>query len=198
MDKELELAAINPEEFLATPQNKRSWDMSIDDVARAISYNPRDVLLTKAEQDPKAYSWVKTAITNVGRGAEEFFSPDSAAQSLVEIYSTPNMPKEKADRLIEDIAYTRYAGGMAKELAKPVGEQLGAEKYPITSNFSQGVGQFIAQTVMGMANPSAAWVALYGTSQGQMEEGLVEKYIEQTGDIKGYANRKRADDALIG
>lgn len=198
MDKELELAAINPEEFLDTPQNKRSWDMSIDDVARAISYNPRDVLLTKAEQDPKAYSWVKTAITNVGRGAEEFFSPDSAAQSLVEIYSSPNMPKEKADRLIEDIAYTRYAGRMAKELAKPVGEQLGTEKYPITSNFSQGVGQFIAQTVLGMANPSAAWVALYGTSQGQMEEGLIGKYIEQTGGVKGYANRKRADDALIG
>ena len=197
MDKELELAVTNPTEYLATPQTKQNWDMSIEDAGRATSYNTRDVLLAKATQNPKAYSWIKTAITNIGRGIESFFNADTGAQALAEIYSSPNMPKEKAERLIEDIAYTRYAGRMAKELTKPTGERLGAEKYPITSEFSQGVGQFIAQTVTGLANPTAAWMSVYSASQGQMEENLVDKYIETTGDIRGYADRKRMDDMLV-
>ena len=197
MDKELELAVTNPTEYLATPQTKQNWDMSIEDAGRATSYNTRDVLLAKATQNPKAYSWIKTAITNIGRGIESFFNPDAGAQALAEIYSSPNMPKEKAERLIEDIAYTRYSGRMAKELTKPTGERLGSEKYPITSEFSQGVGQFIAQTVTGLANPTAAWMSVYSASQGQMEENLVDKYIETTGDIRGYADRKRMDDMLV-
>jgi hypothetical protein len=197
MDKELELAVTNPKEYLSKPQSRREWDMSIDDAERVTSYNPAEVLLTKAQRDPKGYNWVQTVINSIGRGAESFFSPATGAQALTELYTSPHMPKEQAERLIEDMAYTRYAGRMAKEAARPIGAKLGEEKYPVTATFSQGVGQFIAQTLTGIANPYAAWSTLYATSQGQMEENLVDSYIEKTGGIEGYADRKYADDMLV-
>ena len=198
MDKDLELAVNNPTEYLLKPQTQTNWDMSIDDAARAISYNPREVLLTKAEAEPKSYGWAKTAIANLGRGVESMFAPETGAQALTELYQSPNMPKEKADRLIEDMAYSRYAGRMAQTMTRPKGEQLAEEKYPITSNISRGIGRFIAQTLTGMANKYAAISSIYSTSQQQMEEGLIGRYIEETGGIEGYANKKAKDDMLVG
>lgn len=198
MDKDLELAVTNPTEFLLKPQTKTNWDMSIEDAARAISYNPAEVLLTKAETQPQSYGWFKTAIKSTGRGIESFFAPEAGAQAMAELYQSPNMPKEKADRLIEDMAYARYAGRMAQAMTTPTGEKLAEEKYPVTANFSRGIGQFIATTLLGMANPAAATATIYASSQQQMEEGLIGSYVEATGGIEGYAERKRKDDLLVG
>lgn len=198
MDKDLELAAINPAAFLSKPQTKHDWDMSIEDVARVTSYRPIDVLLTKSEQNPEAYGWFKTAMTNVGRGVESFFNAETGTNALVELYTSPNMKKEKADRMIEDIIYSRLAGRQAEALAMPVEEQLGSQKYPKTANFSQAIGQWIATTAIGIENPAAAWSTLYASAQGQMEEGLADKYLKQHGSMEGYAEKKRQDDLLIG
>ena len=198
MDKDLELAVSNPTEYLLKPQTKTNWDMSIEDASRAVSYNPAEVLLTKAEREPKSYGWVKTVLTNLGRGASSLFNAETGEQALTEIYTSPHMPKEQADRLIEDMAYARYAGRMSERATMPKGEQLAEDKYPVTTTLSQGFGQFFAQTLTGMANPAAAWSSLYSTMQGEMEEGLVGRYVEQTGGIEGYADRKRMDDTLTG
>lgn len=198
MDKDLELAVSNPTEYLLKPQTKTNWDMSIEDASRAVSYNPAEVLLTKAEREPKSYGWVKTVLTNLGRGAESLFNAETGEQALTEIYTSPHMPKEQADRLIEDMAYARYAGRMSERAVMPKGEQLAEDKYPVTTTLSQGFGQFFAQTLTGMANPAAAWSSLYSTMQGEMEEGLIGKYVEETGGIEGYADRKRMDDTLTG
>ena len=197
MDKDLELAVSNPTEYLLKPQTKTNWDMSIEDASRAVSYNPAEVLLTKAEREPKSYGWVKTVLTNLGRGASSLFNAETGEQALTEIYTSPHMPKEQADRLIEDMAYARYAGRMSERATMPKGEQLAEDKYPVTTTLSQGFGQFFAQTLTGMANPAAAWSSLYSTMQGEMEEGLVGRYVEQTGGIEGYADRKRMDDTLL-
>lgn len=198
MDKELELATTNPTEYLSQPHTKTNWDMSIEDAAKAISYNPAEVLLTKAERDPQSYGWIKTAIKNTGRGIESFFAPEAGAQALAELYQSPNMPKDKADRLIEDMAYARYAGRMAQAMTTPAAEKLAEEKYPVTANLSRGIGQFVATTLLGMANPAAATATIYASSQQQMEEDLIGGYVEETGGIEGYADRKRKDDLLVG
>jgi len=198
MDKELELATTNPTEYLSQPHTKTNWDMSIEDAAKAISYNPAEVLLTKAERNPQSYGWIKTAIKNTGRGIESFFAPEAGAQALAELYQSPNMPKDKADRLIEDMAYARYAGRMAQAMTTPAAEKLAEEKYPVTANLSRGIGQFVATTLLGMANPASATATIYASSQQQMEEGLIGRYVEETDGIEGYADRKRKDDLLVG
>ena len=198
MDKDLELAATNPAEFLSKPQPSREWNMSIDDVARAINYNPAETLLTKAEQNPQSYGWLKTIFKNVGEGMGSLFSPETGGNALVELYSSPNMTKEKADRLIEDVAYTRYFGKKATEATRPIEQKLAAEKHPHITGVSQGIGQFISQTLVGTINPAAAISTIYSSAQQQMEEGLVERYVENTGGIEGYAGQKRKDDFLVG
>ena len=198
MDKDLELAATNPAEFLSKPQPSREWNMSIDDVARAINYNPAETLLTKAEQNPQSYGWLKTIFKNVGEGMGSLFSPETGGNALVELYSSPNMTKEKADRLIEDVAYTRYFGKKATEATRPIEQKLAAEKHPHITGVSQGIGQFISQTLVGTVNPAAAISTIYSSAQQQMEEDLVERYVENTGGIEGYAGQKRKDDFLVG
>ena len=80
----LDLAIENPVQFLSQPQQERDWDMSIEDIARSINYNPYETLLTKAEREPKKYNWVQTALRAIGSSIEDMTIKAKLGKAAVE------------------------------------------------------------------------------------------------------------------
>lgn len=193
MDKELESAIENPVQFLSQPQQERDWDMSIEDIARSINYNPYETLLTKAEREPKKYNWVQTALRAVGSSIEDMGI--TASQSFADqlgVYSSPNMTKEQADRLTEDIIYLRNFEAKARQA-----EDLPyMTSHPDIYDFSSGVGSFLGFVLAELAHPAYGTFTMFESSRGQMQRELADKYIESTGSVEGYADRKSKDDML--
>lgn len=193
MDKELDLAIENPVQFLSQPQQNRDWDMSIEDIARSINYNPYETLLTKAEREPKKYNWVQTALRAIGSSIEDMGI--TASQSFADqlgVYSSPNMTKEQADRLTEDIIYLRNFEAKARQA-----EDLPyMTSHPDIYDFSSGVGSFLGFVLAELAHPAYGTFTMFESSRGQMQRELADKYIESTGSVEGYADRKSKDDML--
>ena len=193
MDKELESAIENPVQFLSQPQQERDWDMSIEDIARSINYNPYETLLTKAEREPKKYNWVQTALRAIGSSVEDMGI--TASQSFADqigVYSSPNMTQEQADRLTEDIIYLRNFEAKARQA-----EDLPyMTSHPDIYDFSSGVGSFLGFVLAELAHPAYGTFTMFESSRGQMQRKLADKYIESTGGVEGYADKKSKDDTL--
>lgn len=193
MDKELDLAIENPVQFLSQPQQNRDWDMSIEDIARSINYNPYETLLTKAEREPKKYNWVQTALRAIGSSIEDMGI--TASQSFADqlgVYSSPNMTKEQADRLTEDIIYLRNFEAKARQA-----EDLPyMTSHPDIYDFSSGVGSFLGFVLAELTHPAYGTFTMFESSRGQMQRELADKYIESTGSVEGYTDRKSKDDML--
>lgn len=193
MDKELELAVDNPQEFLSKPQPNREWDMSIEDIARSINYNPYKSLATKSMVEPEKYSWVSSILAGIGSSVDSIMSESSqATDDILGMYYSPNMTQEQADRLTEDVIYARNFAYKAKQ-AEDVAY---AKDHPELFEFSQGIGSFITFVLAEAINPTFSTYLMYSSSKGQMSEQLADKYIEETGSVRGYAERKKTDDML--
>lgn len=193
MDKELELAVDNPQEFLAKPQPNREWDMSIEDIARSVNYNPYKSLATKAMVEPKRYNWVSSVLAGIGSSVDSILSNSAqATDDMLGMYYSPNMTQEQADRLTEDVIYARNFAYKAKQAE----DYAYAKDHPEAFEFSQGIGSFIAFVLGELASPLLNTYLMFSSSKGQMAEQLADKFIETTGDIRGYAERKKTDDML--
>lgn len=193
MDKDLELAIDNPQEFLSKPQPSREWDMAAEDIARSINYNPYTTLATKAMKEPEKYNWVESVLRGIGSSIESIgINAAQSTNDMLGMYYSPNMTQEQADRLTEDVVYAQNFAYKARQ-AEDVPY---AKDHEISYDFAQGIGSFIDFALSEAINPIYSMYLMFASSRGQMQEQLADKYIEETGDIRGYAQKKKTEDIL--
>ena len=200
--KDLELAITNPTEFLSKSQSKgHDWDLSVEDIARSINYNPYEALLTKAQLEPEKYNWVERFFSTASQTTGDMIG--SASRSLLQstilsqdipsiTYSSPNMTREDADRLTEDVIYARnYIYKARQEEMLPIYQQG-----QTSAELGSAIGSFITFALGEAISPAVSSALMFGSSYGEMQESLADKYITDKGSIEGYADRKDIDNAL--
>ena len=201
-DKELNLQAeetlaiTNPEAYSTSNPSPREWTMTAQEIARSVKINPIEALTTKAQREgPEKYNWLET----VGKGiADAMITGVQDIDESINVrnmeFSSPDMTQDEAERLMQDALYTRHFLRQTRQA--DTAEKI---KYKKWYDFSNAVGSAIKYAGLGIITGSPAAIgAIAGLeSAAGMEADLVDRYIENTGDIEGYTKEERTKDLGI-
>ena len=196
LQAEEQLAIENPAAYSVSNPSPREWSLDSQEVIRSININPIDVLTTKYQREgPEKLNMFETAISGIGSGITSGISSiDDMFNVQQASFTSPNMTQEEAERLMQDVLYTRYKTNQSK--TAETAEEI---KYKKLYDFSNGVGSAIKYAALGFVtgSPAAIGVIAGAESAAQMEADLVDQYIEEYGTIEGYTKEKRAEDLGI-
>ena len=190
-----QLAIENPTAYINSNPSPREWTMTPHDIARSLKLTAED-FKNLSVQKTKDY-----ALTTLGKGIGSgitggFRSIMRTADisNLQSTYSSPNMTRDEADRLLQDAEYTAHF--LRKKEMAETAEDI---KHEWAYDLGNAVGSMIQFVGLGLATGSTAAIGLAAGVQAKstLEEGLVDTFIEKTGGIEGYtAERKAAESAL--
>ena len=190
-----ELAIENPIAYINSNPSPREWTMTPQDVARSLKLTSEDIRnLSKPQTTDTA---VETFGKGIAAGATGIFEPiiNSINRDRIQTaFSSPNMTKEEANRLLQDVEYTSHFTRQKKmaDTAKEI-------KYQGAYDFGNAIGSMISLVGVGLATGSGAVVgAAAGLSAKEaMEETLVDSFIEKTGGIEGYTTERKAAESAL-
>lgn len=190
-----ELATTNPIAYINSNPSPREWTMTPQDVARSLKLTSEDIRnLSKPQTTDTA---VETFGKGIAAGATGIFEPiiNSINRDRIQTaFSSPNMTKEEANRLLQDVEYTSHFTRKKKmaDTAKEI-------KYQGAYDFGNAIGSMISLVGVGLATGSGAVVgAAAGLSAKEaMEETLVDSFIEKTGGIEGYTTERKAAESAL-
>lgn len=198
IDKDLELiraegqlAVGDPEAYVLSNPTPRDWTLTAQEIAQSVKLDPRKMaMLRKTDFEPETLNIAET----LGQGTWDALTDGSMLSSIqtsLASWSSPDMTQEEADRLMQDVLYTRSYTRKAKDI-------LNAQKITHDDwyDFSNGVGSFIKYALLGGITGSPAAIGMFAGAEAgsQLEADLVDRYIEKHGDIKGYTSRERNID----
>lgn len=190
-----ELATTNPIAYINSNPSPREWTMTPQDVARSLKLTSEDIRnLSKPQTTDTA---VETFGKGIAAGATGIFEPiiNSINRDRIQTaFSSPNMTKEEANRLLQDVEYTSHFTRQKKmaDTAKEI-------KYQGAYDFGNAIGSMISLVGVGLATGSGAVVGgVAGLSAKEaMEETLVDSFIEKTGGIEGYTTERKAAESAL-
>lgn len=188
-----QLAIENPTAYINSNPSPREWTMTPQDVARSLKLTAEDVKsLTQNKKD----SWLGSLGKGVGEGIMgglETISRTGAVEGLKHTYTSPNMTREEANRLLQDAEYTSHflRGKKAADSAKTLKHQFSYE-------LGNAIGSMIELVGVGLATGGTGVMAVAGTqARSSVEEALVDTFVEKTGGIEGYTEEKKSKETLL-
>ena len=110
---------------------------------------------------------------------------EGEARSLAE-YTSPNMTKEEAERLLQDVAYNISLTSAIK--GSETAQKL---KYEDTYGISNAIGNLIIPLIGGI---KVAWgnrIRIWMPAAEQMKGQLIDRFIDETGGIEGYTQEQQ-------
>lgn len=188
-----QLAIENPTAYINSNPSPREWTMTPQDVARSLKLTVEDVKsLTQNKKD----SWLGSLGKGVGEGIMgglETISRTGAVEGLKYTYTSPNMTREEANRLLQDAEYTSHflRGKKAADSAKTLKHQFSYE-------LGNAIGSMIELVGVGLATGGTGVMAVAGTqARSSVEETLVDTFVEKTGGIEGYTEEQKSKETLL-
>ena len=188
-----QLAIENPTAYINSNPSPREWTMTPQDVARSLKLTAEDVKsLTQNKKD----SWLGSLGKGVGEGIMgglETISRTGAVEGLKHTYTSPNMTREEANRLLQDAEYTSHflRGKKAADSAKTL-------KYQFPYELGNAIGSMIELVGVGFATGAPGVMAVAGTqARSSVEETLVDTFVEKTGGIEGYTEEQKSKETLL-
>ncbi len=190
-----ELAITNPTAYINSNPSPREWTMTPQDIARSLKLTAEDFKNLSVQKTKDS------ALTTLGKGIGSgitggFRSIMRTADisSLQSTYSSPNMTRDEADRLLQDAEYTAHF--LRKKEMAETAEDI---KHEWAYDLGNAVGSMIQFVGLGLATGSTAAIGLAAGVQAKstLEEGLVDTFIEKTGGIEGYTLKDKATDSLL-
>lgn len=188
-----QLAIENPTAYINSNPSPREWTMTPQDVARSLKLTAEDIKsLTQNKKD----SWLGSLGKGVGEGIMgglETISRTGAVEGLKYTYTSPNMTREEANRLLQDAEYTSHflRGKKAADSAKTLKHQFPYE-------LGNAIGSMIELVGVGLATGGTGVMAVAGTqARSSVEERLVDTFVEKTGGIEGYTEEQKSKETLL-
>lgn len=188
-----ELAITNPTAYINSNPSPREWTMTPQDVARSLKLTAEDIKsLTQNKKD----SWLGSLGRGVGEGIMgglETISRTGAVEGLKHTYTSPNMTREEAIRLLQDAEYTSHflRNKKAADSAKTL-------KYQFPYGFGNAIGSMIELVGVGFTTGVPGVMATVGSqSRSLVEETLVDTFVEKTGGIEGYTEEQKSKETLL-
>lgn len=190
-----ELAITNPTAYINSNPSPREWTMTPQDIARSLKLTAEDFKNLSVQKTKDS------ALTTLGKGIGSgitggFRSIMRTADisSLQSTYSSPNMTRDEADRLLQDAEYTAHF--LRKKEMAETAEDI---KHEWAYDLGNAVGSMIQFVGLGLATGSTAAIGLAAGVQAKstLEESLVDTFIEKTGGIEGYTLKDKAADSLL-
>ena len=188
-----QLAIENPTAYINSNPSPREWTMTPQDVARSLKLTAEDVKsLTQNKKD----SWLGSLGKGVGEGIMgglETISRTGAVEGLKHTYTSPNMTREEASRLLQDAEYTSHflRGKKAADSAKTLKHQFSYE-------LGNVIGSMIELVGVGFTTGGPGVMAVAGTqARSSVEETLVDTFVEKTGGIEGYTEEQKSKETLL-
>lgn len=188
-----QLAIENPTAYINSNPSPREWTMTPQDVARSLKLTAEDVKsLTQNKKD----SWLGSLGKGVGEGIMgglETISRTGAVEGLKHTYTSPNMTREEASRLLQDAEYTSHflRGKKAADSAKTLKHQFSYE-------LGNAIGSMIELVGVGFTTGAPGVMAVAGTqARSSVEETLVDTFVEKTGGIEGYTEEQKSKETLL-
>lgn len=190
-----ELAITNPTAYINSNPSPREWTMTPQDIARSLKLTAKDFKNLSVQKTKDS------ALTTLGKGIGSgitggFRSIMRTADisSLQSTYSSPNMTRDEADRLLQDAEYTAHF--LRKKEMAETAEDI---KHEWAYDLGNAVGSMIQFVGLGLVTGSTAAIGLAAGVQAKstLEEGLVDTFIEKTGGIEGYTLKDKAADSLL-
>lgn len=190
-----ELAITNPTAYINSNPSPREWTMTPQDIARSLKLTAEDFKNLSVQKTKDS------ALTTLGKGIGSgitggFRSIMRTADisSLQSTYSSPNMTRDEADRLLQDAEYTAHF--LRKKEMAETAEDI---KHEWAYDLGNAVGSMIQFVGLGIATGSTAAIGLAAGVQAKstLEEGLVDTFIEKTGGTEGYTLKDKAVDSLL-
>lgn len=187
------LAIENPTAYINSNPSPREWTMTPQDVARSLKLTAEDVKsLTQNKKD----SWLASLGKGVGEGIMgglETISRTGAVEGLKHTYTSPNMTREEASRLLQDAEYTSHflRGKKAADSAKTLKHQFSYE-------LGNAIGSMIELVGVGLMTGGTGVMAVAGSqARSSVEEALVDTFVEKTGGIEGYTEEQKSKETLL-
>ena len=188
-----QLAIENPTAYINSNPSPREWTMTPQDVARSLKLTAEDVKsLTQNKKD----SWLGSLGKGVGEGIMgglETISRTGAVEGLKHTYTSPNMTREEASRLLQDAEYTSHflRGKKEADSAKTLKHQFSYE-------LGNVIGSMIELVGVGFTTGAPGVMAVAGTqARSSVEETLVDTFVEKTGGIEGYTEEQKSKETLL-
>jgi len=188
-----QLAIENPTAYINSNPSPREWTMTPQDVARSLKLTAEDVKsLTQNKKD----SWLGSLGKGVGEGIMgglETISRTGAVEGLKHTYTSPNMTREEASRLLQDAEYTSHflRGKKEADSAKTLKHQFSYE-------LGNVIGSMIELVGVGLMTGGTGVMAVAGSqARSSVEETLVDTFVEKTGGIEGYTEEQKSKETLL-
>ena len=188
-----QLAIENPTAYINSNPSPREWTMTPQDVARSLKLTVEDVKsLTQNKKD----SWLGSLGKGVGEGIMgglETISRTGAVEGLKHTYTSPNMTREEASRLLQDAEYTSHflRGKKEADSAKTLKHQFSYE-------LGNAIGSMIELVGVGFTTGAPGVMAVAGSqARSSVEETLVDTFVEKTGGIEGSTEEQKSKETLL-
>ena len=188
----LEQAILNdPVNYLNTEHEPRTWNLSTTDLARSVSITPESILSTSRERfGPEKESIAETALKELWRGfkgtVQTIADGTTEDYARTVLYRSPNIRKEDADRIMDDIINSGYIAREAENVRR-------AESIhdPFTAGISNGIGSMIYLALVGATTRSPLAVgAIAGTSEAySAREEMIDSYVREQGSAKDVSKK---------
>ena len=188
-----QLAIENPTAYINSNPSPREWTMTPQDVARSLKLTAEDVKsLTQNKKD----SWLGSLGKGVGEGIMgglETISRTGAVEGLKHTYTSPNMTREEASRLLQDAEYTsRFLRG------KKEADSAKTLKHQFPYELGNAIGSMIELVGVGFTTGGPGVMAVAGSqARSSVEETLVDTFVEKTGGIEGYTEELKSKETLL-
>lgn len=188
-----ELAITNPTAYINSNPSPREWTMTPQDVARSLKLTAEDIKsLTQNKKD----SWLGSLGRGVGEGIMgglETISRTGAVEGLKHTYTSPNMTREEALRLLQDAEYTSHF-----LRNKKIAESAKTINHEFAYGFGNAIGSMIELVGVGFTTGVPGVMATVGSqSRSLVEETLVDTFVEKTGGIEGYTEEQKSKETLL-
>lgn len=188
--------ATDPVNYLNSQPDPRKWTLSTEDIARSSTVNPYDLFSTITE--PEKYSWLENETRGLWKGMKATIEPAITGmmdQGLIDelTYKTPNMSKDDALRIYEDVLRTRSFIRTQQNIR---------ESQKIRNNFwysmANGVGSMISMATVGLVtrSPAAIGVSTAAATGYQVKGELIDQYIQDEGTSKGLKDKNLEMSAI--
>lgn len=190
-----QLAITNPTAYINSNPSPREWTMTPQDIARSLKLTNEDFKnLSVQKTKDSALTTLSKGIGSGITGGFRSIMRTADISSLQSTYSSPNMTRDEADRLLQDAEYTAHF--LRKKEMAETAEDI---KHEWAYDLGNAVGSMIQFVGLGLATGSAAAIGLAAGVQAKstMEEGLVDTFIEKTDGIEGYTLKDKAADSLL-
>lgn len=190
-----ELAITNPTAYINSNPSPREWTMTPQDIARSLKLTAEDFKNLSVQKTKDS------ALTTLGKGIGSGITGGIRSimrtadiSSLQSTYSSPNMTRDEADRLLQDAEYTAHF--LRKKEMAETAEDI---KHEWAYDLGNAVGSMIQFVGLGLATGSTAAIGLAAGVQAKstLEEGLVDTFIEKTGGIEGYTEEQKSKESAL-